>query len=105
MYMNQKGKFIRHYLNKKSLMTMWENESKKQSAMKYKAQKKKCLFQAFLSKKVVGEYVFETTISIVKSVPEGTGYRVKIRYAKFYNFQEVNCFDLVDNALEKWMKK
>ena len=35
--MNQKGKFIRHYLNKKSLMTMWENESKKQSAIKYKA--------------------------------------------------------------------
>lgn len=35
--MNQKGMFIRHYLSEKCLMTMWENESKKQSAMKYKA--------------------------------------------------------------------
>lgn len=57
------------------------------------------------SKKVVGEYVFETTINIVKFVPEGTDYHAKIRFVKFYNFQEVCCFDWVDNVLEKWMKK
>ena len=47
----------------------------------------------FFCKKVVGAFAFEVIISIVKFAPEGTGYRAKIRFAKFYIFQEMYSFD------------
>ena len=60
---------------------------------------------SFFNKKAVWAFAFEVIISIVKFVPEGMGYHAKIRFVEFYNFQEMCCFDWVDNVLEKWMKK
>lgn len=77
---------------------MRKNENKKNSVIKYKGLEEKLSLLGFFSKKVVRAYVFETTINIVKFAPEGTGYRVKIIFAKFYNFQEVYCFDWGDNV-------
>ena len=60
------GWFIRHDLNKKSLMTMRKNESKKNSVINYKGLEERLSLLGFFSKKVVREYVFETTIKYSK---------------------------------------
>lgn len=74
-------------------MTMRKNKSKKYSVIKYKGLEEKMSLLGFFCKKVVGAFAFEVIISIVKFAPEGTCYRAKIRFAKFYNFQEMYSFD------------
>ena len=56
---------------RKKLRDHEKNKSKKYSVIKYKGLGEKMSLLGFFSKKVVWTYVFETTISIVKFVPEG----------------------------------
>lgn len=57
-------------------MIMRKNKSKKYSEIKYKGLEEKFSSRLFC-KKVVGGCVFETTISIERFEPDGTGYQVK----------------------------
>ena len=44
---------------------------------------------SFFNKKAVWAFAFEVIISVVKLTPEGTNYRAKTRFAKFYNLPEL----------------
>ena len=44
---------------------------------------------SFFNKKAVWAFAFEVIISVVKLTPEGTGYRAKTRFAKFFNLPEL----------------
>lgn len=68
---------------------MRKNKSKKYSVIKYKGLEEEMSLLGFFCKKVVGAFAFEVIISIVKFAPEGTGYRAKTRFARFFNLPEL----------------
>lgn len=67
---------------RKKLRDHEENKSKKYFVIKYKGLEEKMSLLGFFSEKVVGVFAFEAIRSIVKFVPDGTGYRTKMIFVK-----------------------